>query len=59
MCVGSCDTLNDLPNKVCVPNRTEDLNLTVFSMITEINKSTVLAEDISCESKCRFDGKEM
>ena len=26
-CVGSCNTLSDLPNKICVPNRTEDLNL--------------------------------
>ena len=25
-CVGSCNTLNDLPNKLCVPNKTEDLN---------------------------------
>ena len=24
-CVGSCDILNDLSNKVCVPNKTEDL----------------------------------
>ena len=23
-CVGSCNTLNDLPNKVCVSNKTED-----------------------------------
>ena len=23
-CVGSCNTLNDLSNKVCVPNKTED-----------------------------------
>ena len=34
-CVGSYNTLNDLSNKVCVPNKTEDLNLSVFSMITE------------------------
>ena len=27
ICVGSCNTLNDLSNKVCVPNKTEDLNL--------------------------------
>ena len=33
-CVGSCNTLNDLSNKVCIPNKTEDLNLTVFNMIT-------------------------
>ena len=36
-CVGSCNTLNDLSNKVCVPNKTEDLNLSVFNMITGIN----------------------
>ena len=36
-CVGSCDTLNDLPNKVCVPNKTEDLNIHVFNMITGKN----------------------
>ena len=36
-CVGSCNTLNDITNKVCVPNKTEDLNLNVFNMITGIN----------------------
>ena len=36
-CVGGCNTLNDLSNKVCVPNKTEDLNLSVFNMITGIN----------------------
>ena len=36
-CVGSCNTLNDLSNKVCVPNKAENLNLIVFSMITWIN----------------------
>ena len=30
-CVGSCNTLDDLPNKVCVINKTEYLNLSVFS----------------------------
>ena len=28
-CVGSCNTLNDLSNKACVPDKTEDLNLNV------------------------------
>ena len=36
-CNGSCNTLNDLSNKVCVPNKTEDLNLNLFNMITRIN----------------------
>ena len=26
ICVGSCNTLNYLSNKLCVPNETEDLN---------------------------------
>ena len=33
-CVGSCSTLNDLSNKVCAPNKTEDLDLSVFNMIS-------------------------
>ena len=57
-CVGSCNALNDLSNKVCVPNRTEDLNLSVFNMITEINESKTLTKQISCECKCKFDGRK-
>ena len=37
-CVGSCNTLNDLSNKVCILNKTEDLNLSVFNMINRINE---------------------
>ena len=29
-CAGSCNTLDDLTNNVCVPNETEDLNLHVL-----------------------------
>ena len=35
-CVKSCNCLNDLSNKVCVPNQIEDLHLSVFNMITRI-----------------------
>ena len=52
----SCHTLNDLPNKVCIPNKTEDLNLSVVNMITGINASKILTKHISCECKCKFDG---
>ena len=57
-CVGSFNTLNDLSNKVCIPNKTEDLNLSVFNMITGINESKRLAKHISCKCKCRFDGEK-
>ena len=53
-CVGSGNTLNDLCNKGCVPNKTEDLNLTVFNMISGTNKSNTLAKHISCKCECNF-----
>ena len=55
-CVGSCNTLNNLSNKVYVPNKTEDLNLSIFNIITGINESKTLTKYISCECKCKFDG---
>ena len=50
--------LNNLSNKVCVPNKIEDLYLSVFNMITGINESKALTKDISCECKFRFDGRK-
>ena len=35
---GSCNTLIDLSSKVWIPNKTKDLNLSVFTMITGINE---------------------
>ena len=46
---GSCNTLNDLSNKACVPNKPEDLNLNVVNMIPGINESKILTKHVSCE----------
>ena len=46
-CVGICNALNDLSNNndfsnnVCVPNKTEDLKLSVFNLITLICHANV------------------
>ena len=56
--VGICNTLNGLSNKVCLPNKTEDLNLSMFNMIRGINESKTLTKHKSCECKCRFDGRK-
>ena len=48
-CVGSCNTLNDLSNKVSVPNKTEDFDLNMCNMITGINESKKLTNHISCQ----------
>ena len=55
-CVGSSNTLNDLSNNVCVPNETEDLNLSAVNMITGINESITLTKNILCECECKLDG---
>ena len=39
--VGSCNTLNDLSNKICPLNKTDDLNLSMFNMIAGINESKI------------------
>ena len=48
-CVGSCNTLNDLPEKVCDSNKTEDLHLGMFNMITGINESKTFTTHIPWE----------
>ena len=35
----------------------EDLNLSVFSMVTGTNESKTLTMHISCECKCKFHGR--
>ena len=47
-----------MPNKVWVPNKTEDLNLCFFNKITGINESKTLARHVSWERKCKFDGRK-
>ena len=56
-CTGSCNTLNDLSNKECFLNKTKDLNLRVLNIITGIDESKSLTKHISCECKCKFDGR--
>ena len=54
-CVGSCNTIKDLSDKACIPNKTEDLNLSVFNIITGRNDPETLTKRASCKCKCKFD----
>ena len=40
-CNENCNTCHDLSNRICVPNKTEDVNLSISSMITrkKMNKN--------------------
>ena len=55
-CNGSCNTLDDSFAKICVPNKTEDVNVEVFNMTTGINESKTLATNVSCNCRCKFYG---
>ena len=57
---GSSNTLNDLFNNVCLPNKTKDLSIHLFNMITLTgkNESKILIKDTSCKCKFKFDGRK-
>ena len=58
-CIGSCNTLNDLSNKVCVSNKTDDFNLSMLSMITGVTKHSIaLTKHISYKCIWKFDGRK-
>ena len=41
-CDGSCNIIEDLFGRICVPNEIEGLNLKVFNVIKRINESKTL-----------------
>ena len=55
--VASGNALNDLSNIICIPNKAEDLNMSVFNTTISKNEWKTLTKHISCECKRRFDGK--
>ena len=38
ICNRSCNNLDDPSGRICVPNKTGDVNLNAFKMITRINE---------------------
>ena len=49
--VGSCNTINDVPNKICAPNKAEDLSLIVSNMITGICEKDYVWNTAICNCK--------
>ena len=40
---------------MCIPNKTKDVHLNVFNVMTEINESKTLIKHTSCKCRCTFD----
>ena len=49
------NTLDDLCDKIYVPNKTDDVNVKAFNMITRINESKRIIEHISFDCRCKFN----
>ena len=47
-----------MSNKVCVPNKTQGLRLSMFNMTTGVNELKTLAKHISCEYMRKCDGRK-
>ena len=52
---GTCSTVEDLPAKIFVLNKTKAKHVEVFNMVTRINESKALLKHILCNCKCKFD----
>ena len=43
-CSGSCNSVDDLYTKICVPTKRKDVNVKVFNMITNTHEAKALAK---------------
>ena len=41
-CDGSCNTIDDLYTRVCVPNKVTNMNIKVFNLMSGINETRFL-----------------
>ena len=54
-CKGSCNTINDPYDKICVLDNIKNTNVKVFNLILKINETRHIESYIRCTCKCRLD----
>ena len=54
-CKGSCNTINDLYAKICVPDNIKNTNVKLFNLISRINETRHIEWHKTCKYKCRLD----
>ena len=55
ICNGSCNSVNNLSMRICIPSKRKDVKVKVFNMITSRNKAKTLVKQISCDCKWKFN----
>ena len=52
---GSCNNINDIYPKICVPDVVKDLNIKVLNLMSRTNETRHIKWDETCKCKCRLD----
>ena len=52
---GSCNNINDLCAKMCVPDVGKNLNVKVFNLMSRTNETRHIKWHETCKCKCRLD----
>ena len=52
---GSCNNINDLYAKMCVPDGVKNLNVKVFNLMSKPNETRHIEWHETCKCKCRLD----
>ena len=52
---GSCNTSNDPPAKLCVPDTTKNINVKVFNLMSKTNETREIEWHKTCKCKFRLD----
>ena len=54
-CKGSCNTINDLYVKICVPDQIKNINVKVFNLLLRTNETRHIKWHKTCKCKCTLD----
>ena len=54
-CCGSCNTIDDLYARFCVPNKAKNMILKVYNLIPGANEKKDLVQHELCECKCELN----
>ena len=52
---GSCNTINDPYDKICVPGQIKDTNVKVFNLVSRTNEARHIKWYKTCKCRCRLD----
>ena len=53
-CSGSCDNINDLYAKLCVPDVVKNINVKVPKLVSRTNETRNMSWYETCKCKCRL-----